>query len=111
MTNGLFGAALGISICLTTLNSLTKIGILSSLGGAVLTHPLWVQEVPVSIPGSGRFLCLIFNQVFNENLVIVMLKSAAGERAARAVGRASTFGFRSITLVCFDLLTLNLLYG
>ena len=84
MTNGLFGAALGISICLTTLNSLTKIGILSSLGGAVLTHPLWVQEVPVSIPGSGRFLCLIFNQVFNENLVIVMLKSAAGGSGGRA---------------------------
>jgi len=45
-----------------------------------------------------------FNQVFNENRVIVMLKLAAG-------GRASTFGFRSITLVCFGQLTPNLLYG
>jgi len=47
----------------------------------------------------------IINQVFNEYRVIVMLKSAA------AGGRASTFGFRSITLVCFGLLTPNLLYG
>jgi len=51
---------------------------------------------------------LIFNQVFNENQVIVMLKSAAGGRVG---GRASTFGFRSINLVCFSLLTPNLLYG
>ena len=35
------------------LNGLTTIGILSWLGGAVVTHPLWVQEVPGSI-------CLIF---------------------------------------------------
>ena len=53
---------------------------------------------------------IIFNQVFNENRVIVMLKLAAGGRAASG-GRASTFGFRSITLVCFGLLTPNLLYG
>ena len=46
----------------------------------------------------------IFNQVFNENRVILMLKSAAG-------GRASTFGFRSITLVCFGLLTPNLVHA
>ena len=38
------------------LNSLTTrtIDILSWLGGAVVTHPLWVQEVPSSIPGSGK---------------------------------------------------------
>ena len=47
---------------------------------------------------------LVFNQVFNEKQVIVTPKSAAG-------GRASTFGFRSITLVCFGLLTPNLLYS
>jgi hypothetical protein len=45
-----------------------------------------------------------FNQVFNEKRVIVMPKSAGG----RAGGRASTFGFRSITLVCFGLLRPNL---
>ena len=50
----------------------------------------------------------IINQVFNENLVIVMLKSAAGGREGVL---ASTFGFRSITLVCYILLTPNLLYG
>jgi len=36
------------------LNGLTTIDILSWLGGAVVTHPLWVQEVPQG------FLCLIF---------------------------------------------------
>jgi len=36
------------------LNSLTTIDTLSWLGGAVVTHPLWVQEVPGSIPGSGK---------------------------------------------------------
>ena len=36
------------------LNSLTTIDTLSWLGGAVVTHSLWVQEVPCSIPGSGK---------------------------------------------------------
>ena len=36
------------------LNSLNTIDTLSWLGGAVETHPLWVQEVPGSIPGSGK---------------------------------------------------------
>jgi len=36
------------------LNSLTTIDILSWLIGAVVTHPLWVQEDPGSIPGSGK---------------------------------------------------------
>jgi len=36
------------------LNGWTTIDILSWLGGAVVTHPLWVQEVPGSIPGSGK---------------------------------------------------------
>ena len=35
------------------LNSLLKINTLSWLGGAVVTYPLWVQEAPGSIPGSG----------------------------------------------------------
>ena len=51
-----------IRVCLFTfrpiaskhLNSLTTIDTLSWLGGAVVTHPLWVQEVPGSIPGSGK---------------------------------------------------------
>jgi len=36
------------------LNGLTAIDTLSLLGGAVVTHPLWVQEVPGSIPSSGK---------------------------------------------------------
>jgi len=36
------------------LNGLTRIYTLSWLGGAMLTHPLWVREVPGSIPGSGK---------------------------------------------------------
>jgi len=36
------------------LNSLTTIDTLSWLGGAVVTHPLWVQDVPGSIPGSDK---------------------------------------------------------
>jgi len=36
------------------LNGLTTIDTLIWLGGAVVTHPLWVQEVPGSIPGSGK---------------------------------------------------------
>jgi len=51
-----------IQLCLFTfrpiaskqLNSLTTIIILSWLGGAVVMHPLLVQEVPGSIPGSGK---------------------------------------------------------
>jgi len=51
-----------IRLCLFTfrpiaskqLNSLTTIVTFSWLGGAVVTHPLWVQEVPGSIPGSGK---------------------------------------------------------
>jgi len=33
---------------------LTTIDTLIRLGGTVVTHPLWVQEVPGSIPGSGN---------------------------------------------------------
>ena len=36
------------------LNSLLTIFTLSWLSGAVVTHPLWVKEVPGSIPGSGK---------------------------------------------------------
>jgi len=51
-----------IRLCLFTfrpiaskqLNSLTTIDILSWLVGAVVTYPLWVQEVPGSIPGSDK---------------------------------------------------------
>ena len=49
-----------IRLCLFTfwpiasklLNSSTTID--SGLGGAVVTHPLWVQEVPGSIPGFDK---------------------------------------------------------
>jgi len=36
------------------LNGLTTIDTVSWLGGAVVTHQLWVQEFPGSIPGSGK---------------------------------------------------------
>jgi len=36
------------------LNSLTTIGTINWLGGAVVTHSLWVQEAPGSIPGSCK---------------------------------------------------------
>jgi len=36
------------------LYGLTTIDTVSWLGGAVVTHPLWVQEDPGSIPGSGK---------------------------------------------------------
>jgi len=36
------------------LNGLTTIDTFSRIGGAVVTHPLWVQEVPGSIPSSGN---------------------------------------------------------
>jgi len=62
----------GIRLCLFTfrpiaskqLNSLTTIITVSWPGGAVVTHPLWVQEVPGSIPGSGKgfyvwFFCFV----------------------------------------------------
>jgi len=46
------------------LNSLTTIDALSWLGGAVVTHTLWVQEVPGSIPSSDKdfyvwFFCFV----------------------------------------------------
>jgi len=36
------------------LNGFSTIDTLSWLGGSVVTHPLWMQEVPGSIPGSGK---------------------------------------------------------
>jgi len=46
------------------LNDLTTNDILSWLGGAVVTHPLWVREVSGSIHGSGKgfyvwFFCIV----------------------------------------------------
>jgi len=41
-------------IALKQLNGLSTIATVSWLGGAVVTHPLWVQDVPGSIPGSGK---------------------------------------------------------
>jgi len=57
-----------IRLCLFTfrpiaskqLNSLTTSDILSWLGGAMVTHPLWVQDVTGSIPGSGKGLYVWF---------------------------------------------------
>ena len=57
-----------IRLCLFTvrpiaskqLNSLTTSNILSWLGSAVVTHPLWVQDVPGSIPGSGKDFYVLF---------------------------------------------------
>jgi len=60
------------------LNGLTTIDILSWLGGAVVTHPLWVQEVPCLVPGSGKgfyvwffvLLLLCFNFFVQNTLFI-----------------------------------------
>jgi len=56
---------------------LTTIDILSWLGGAVVTHPLWVQEVPGSIPVSGKgfyvwffvLLLLCFNVFVQKHII------------------------------------------
>jgi len=56
-----------------------------------------------ALPGSDR---LLFNQVFNENPGYKI-----GECRAGVSLMVSNCGFRSITLVCFGLLTPNLLYG
>jgi len=59
------------------LNGLTTIRILSWLGGAVVTHPLWVQEVPGSIPGSVKgfyvwfFVLLLCFYFFVQNTVFI----------------------------------------
>jgi len=76
-----------ICLCLFTfrpiapkkLNSLTTTDSLSWLGGAVVTHPLWVQEVPGSIPSSGKgfyvwffiLLLLCFLLFLSKNSLIV----------------------------------------
>jgi len=65
-----------IRLCLFTfrpiaskqLNSLTTIDSLSWLGGTVVTHPLWVQQVPGSIPGSGKgFYCFSMVKMYDIN--------------------------------------------
>jgi len=61
-----------IRLCLFTfspiaskqLNNLTTIVTCSRLGCAEVTHPVWVREVPGSIPGSGKdfhvyFFCFV----------------------------------------------------
>jgi len=61
-----------IQLCLFMLKSLTTLDSLSRLGGAVVTHPLWVQELTGSIPGSCKgFLCLIFCFVVDVILLFV----------------------------------------
>jgi len=57
------------------LNSLTAIDTLSWLGGAVVTHPLCVQEVQGSIPGSSKdfnvlLLCFYF---FSKNTLFITI--------------------------------------
>jgi len=47
-------------IALKESNSLLTIDILSWLGDVVVTHPLRVQEVPGSIPGSGKGFYVLF---------------------------------------------------
>jgi len=76
-----------ICLCLFTfrpiapkqLNSFTSVDTLSWLGGAVVTHPLWVQELPGSIPSSGKgfyvwFFCFVvdvFLLVLSKNSLFV----------------------------------------
>ena len=59
-------------------------------------------------PDAGCFGCTIFYQPGFQRKPGYCNAEAGG---VRVCGRASTFGFRSITLVCFGLLTPNLLYG
>jgi len=47
-------------IALKQLNSLTTIDSLRWLGGAVVTHPLWVQDVTGLIPGSSKGFYVVF---------------------------------------------------
>ena len=66
-------------IALKQLNGLTTIDTVSCLGGAVVTHPLLVQEVPGSIPGSGKgfyvsffaLLLLCFSFFLSKNTLFV----------------------------------------
>ena len=51
-------------------NSLTTIDTLSLLGGAVVTHPLWVREVPGSIPGYGKCFYIINGRDFQRKNVV-----------------------------------------
>ena len=63
------------------LNGWTTINTLSWLGGAVVTHPLWVQEVPDSIPSSGKgfnvrfFVLLLLCLYFFVKISIICHKS------------------------------------
>jgi len=63
------------------LNGLTTIHTLSWLGGAVVTQPLWVQEVPGWIPGSSKgfyvwfFVLLLLGFSFFVKKHIICLKS------------------------------------
>jgi len=66
-------------IASTQLNSLTTIDTLSWLGDAVVTHPLWVQEFPGSIPGSAKgfyvwffvFVVIVFLLFLSKNTLFV----------------------------------------
>jgi len=61
-----------IQLCLFMLKSLITLDSLSRLGGAVVTHPLWVQALTGSIPGSCKgFLCLNFCFVVDVILLFV----------------------------------------
>jgi len=66
------------SIASKQVNSLTTIVTLSWLGGAVVTHVLWVQEVRGSIPGSGKgfhvsFLCFVDFTLLSKNTFFVKI--------------------------------------
>jgi len=54
---------------------------------------------------------LLIKQVFNEKPSYCNAEVVGGRAGGRVGVRASTFGFRSITLVCFGLLTPNMQYG
>jgi len=75
-------------IALKKLKGLTTIDTLSWLSGAVLTHPLWLQEVPGSIPSSSKgfyvwffvlfLLCFYFfckkNIICHKNCILKILQ-------------------------------------
>ena len=70
-----------LTIASKCLNSLKTIDTLSWLGGAEVTHPLWVREVRGSIPGSRKgfyvwfflFCCCVFTCLSKTTLFVTNL--------------------------------------
>jgi len=92
-----------IRLCLFTfrpiaskqLNSFTAIDTLSWLGGAVVTHPLWVREAPGSIPGKGFYVWFLFCFVVVVFLLFVQ-KHIICHRILQLICNANLFSILNI---------------